>query len=125
MPRVLVALFLLGTLPLRPAAAADQRLAQAAAQADLQLVRQLLAARADVNAPDTDGTTAAALGGVGRPSRDGGGTAPCGRDGHVAKRFWCHSDLYRRGTRQREDHPSSARRGREGNTVPIAAAKQY
>ena len=58
MPRVLLVLLLLGTLPLRPAAAADERLAQAAAQADLQLVRQLLAARADVNAPDADGTTA-------------------------------------------------------------------
>src|SRR5688572_11718635 len=58
MPRVLVALLVLGALSLRTAAAADQRLAQAAAQADLQRVRQLLAARADVNAPDADGTTA-------------------------------------------------------------------
>src|SRR5688500_2307126 len=58
MPRVLVAILLLGALPLPTAAAADQRLAQAAAQADLQRVRQLLAARADVNAPDADGTTA-------------------------------------------------------------------
>ena len=58
MARVLVALFLLGTLSPRAAAAADKRLAQAAAQADHQLVRQLLAARADVNAPDADGTTA-------------------------------------------------------------------
>ena len=58
MPRVLVALCLLGMLPLRTATAADHRLAQAAAQADLQLVRQLLAARPDVNAPDADGTTA-------------------------------------------------------------------
>ena len=58
MPRVLLVLLLLGTLPLRAAAAADARLAQAAAQADLQLVRQLLAARADVHAPDADGTTA-------------------------------------------------------------------
>jgi ankyrin repeat protein len=57
MPRVLVALCLIGLLPLRTAAAADQRLTQAAAQADVQLVRQLLAAPADVNAPDADGTT--------------------------------------------------------------------
>jgi ankyrin repeat protein len=57
MPRVLIALCLIGLLPLRPAAAADQPLAQAAAQADVQLVRRFLAARADVNAPDADGTT--------------------------------------------------------------------
>ena len=56
MPRVLVVLSLIATLPL-DATAADQRLAQAAAQADVRLVRQLLAARADVNAPDGDGTT--------------------------------------------------------------------
>ena len=59
LPRILLVLLVLGTLlPIRPAAAADERLAQAAAQADLQLVRQLLAARADVNAADADGTTA-------------------------------------------------------------------
>ena len=58
LPRVLIVLLVLGTLlPIRTAAAADERLPQAAAQADLQLVRQLLAARADVNAPDADGTT--------------------------------------------------------------------
>jgi uncharacterized protein len=57
MARVLLVLCLLGTLPLRTAGAADGRLAQAAAQADLPLVRQLLAARADVDAPDADGTT--------------------------------------------------------------------
>ena len=59
LPRILLAFLVLGTLlPIRTAAAADERLAQAAAQADLQLVRQLLAARADVNAADADGTTA-------------------------------------------------------------------
>ena len=59
LPRILLVLLVLGTLlPIRTAAAADERLAQAAAQADLQLVRQLLAARADVNAADADGTTA-------------------------------------------------------------------
>ncbi|MGH9241943.1 MAG: ankyrin repeat domain-containing protein, partial [Vicinamibacterales bacterium] len=57
MPRVLLVLLVLGTLPLPTAAAADERLTQAAARANLPLVRQLLAARADVNAPDADGTT--------------------------------------------------------------------
>ena len=122
MPRVLLVLLLLGTLPLRAAAAADERLAQAAAQADLQLVRQLLAARADVNAPDADGTTALHWAVWADHPETVRGAAPCGCDGHVAKRVWRHSDLYRRGTRQRGDHPSSARRWREGNTASIAAA---
>ena len=58
LPRVLLGMLLLGTLSNRTAAAADgPPLAQAAAQADIQLVRQLLATRPDVNAPDGDGTT--------------------------------------------------------------------
>ena len=40
-----------------PAAAADRRLADAAAKADVAVVRQLLAAGADVNAADAEGTT--------------------------------------------------------------------
>jgi ankyrin repeat protein len=43
--------------PCHPAAAADQRLAQAAARADAAAVRQLLASGAEVNAADGDGTT--------------------------------------------------------------------
>ena len=51
MRRVLrFALCLVAMMPLRTAIAADERLVQAAAQADVQLVRQLLAGRADVNA---------------------------------------------------------------------------
>jgi ankyrin repeat protein len=43
--------------PCHAAAAADQRLAQAAARADAAAVRQLLASGAEVNAADGDGTT--------------------------------------------------------------------
>ena len=57
MRRVLVALCLVAMMPLRTASAADERLVQAAAQADVQLVRQLLAGRADVNAADGNGTS--------------------------------------------------------------------
>ena len=57
MRRFLVALCLAALLPLRTAIAADERLVQAAAQADVQLVRQLLAGRADVNAADGNGTS--------------------------------------------------------------------
>jgi ankyrin repeat protein len=57
MRRVLVALCLVAVMPMRTAIAADERLVQAAAQADVQLVRQLLAGRADVNAADGNGTS--------------------------------------------------------------------
>ena len=57
MHRVLVTLCLVALMPLRTASAADERLVQAAAQADVQLVRQLLAGRADVNAADGNGTS--------------------------------------------------------------------
>ena len=53
----LAALCLIALLPLRTAAAADDRLVQAAAQADVELVRKLVAARADVNAADGNGTS--------------------------------------------------------------------
>jgi ankyrin repeat protein len=57
MRRVLVALCLVALMPVRTAIAADERLVQAAAQANVQLVRQLLAGRADVNAADGNGTS--------------------------------------------------------------------
>jgi uncharacterized protein len=50
-------LCLVAMMPLRTANAADERLVQAAAQADVQLVRQLLAGRADVNVADGNGTS--------------------------------------------------------------------
>ena len=57
MRRILVVLCLVAMMPLRTAMAADERLVQAAAQADVELVRKLLAARADVNAADGNGTS--------------------------------------------------------------------
>ena len=133
MPRVLLVLLLLGTLPLRTAAAADERLAQAAAQADLQLVRKLLAARADVNAPDADGTTALHWAVSASPPGDGRGTASCRvRRPRSPNAFGVHSDLIPPGgTRQRADHPASAgcRRRRQhgadrsGDTLLMAAVR--
>jgi ankyrin repeat protein len=57
MRRIFVLLCLVAMMPLRTANAADERLVQAAAQADVQLVRQLLAGRADVNVADGNGTS--------------------------------------------------------------------
>ena len=56
MRRVLVALCLVAMMPAH-ASAADGRLAEAAARADVAVVRQLLSSGADVNAADADGTT--------------------------------------------------------------------
>ena len=57
MARIAAAWVLIAFMVPLPAAGADHRLAEAAARGDAAAVRQLIAARADVNAPDAEGTT--------------------------------------------------------------------
>ena len=66
---------LLCLVAIADSAAADERMLQAAARGDVAAVRQLLRDNVDVNAADADGTTAAALGRLGRGRGHGRGTA--------------------------------------------------